>query len=85
MPIALSVRIHSVMHGACLIKPGRVVCACSPFDDNTAAQPRLRALPPAPQWLKKLLGADADTPTCCTDDPDQAAYSGLQQPLSGNC
>eukprot|EP00878_Enallax_costatus_P002057 GHUV01002223.1.p1 GENE.GHUV01002223.1~~GHUV01002223.1.p1 ORF type:complete len:288 (+),score=64.57 GHUV01002223.1:130-993(+) len=32
----------------------------NPFNHETAAQPRTRPLPPAPTWLKKALGPDAE-------------------------
>lgn len=49
----------------------------SPFHDDTAARPRLRPLPPAPQWLKNLLGPDADTAASCDTD-QEGTYSSLE-------
>jgi hypothetical protein len=71
--------------GGCCVQQGKGVWAvasvckcvllCSPFDDNSTSQPRLRSLPPAPQWLKRLLGHDADT-ACCEDD-NPSSYGSL--------
>lgn len=50
---------------------------CSPFDDATAALPRLRALPPAPAWLQRALHLDAHG--CPADEAEDDA---ARQPLS---
>lgn len=50
---------------------------CSPFDDNTTGKPRLRRLPPAPQWLRRLLGPDADAGCGQADQDAGGAYSSL--------
>ncbi len=65
-------------NGLCLQRTvcGAAAVSCSPFDDNTTAQPRLRPLPAAPEWLKRWLGPDAEC-GCCEEDANNDTYHSL--------
>jgi hypothetical protein len=57
----------------------------SPFDDNTTGKPRLRRLPPTPQWLRRLLGPDAEAGCGQAEQDAGGAYSSLAAAVPADC
>eukprot|EP00882_Tetradesmus_deserticola_P008393 GHRQ01008850.1.p1 GENE.GHRQ01008850.1~~GHRQ01008850.1.p1 ORF type:complete len:166 (+),score=50.05 GHRQ01008850.1:852-1349(+) len=88
-------RVAAYKHDFADVNAGMLIGLCSaflaylinyqnPLCHETAARPRTRPLPPAPTWLKQLLGADAETlsnASLAQDAPQ--VEQGIQDPLLG--